>query len=152
MDPRQREERNAKQRHTQALLDKAYGEIISSQLERLSSKKSYTENDEDAYRLSLAADREQATKKRRKIISVEHEELARTTGLSGHVVALMVAGNHDDSDASRKRHHKRKSRRRNNDSDQDDSSGSEDNNNGRKYDREEKSRKKKDNKMRRKRD
>ena len=147
MDPRERDERKFKQRHTQALLDKAYDEIVSSQLERLKSKKSYTENDEDAYRLKLEADRDRAAKKRRKVMSAEHEELARTTGLSGHVVALMASGDHDNSDsddASRKRHHKRKSRRRTYDSDQDDSLGSEVN----KCDQEKKSRKKKDYKKR----
>ena len=82
MDPRERDKRKFKQRHTQALLDKAYDEIVSSQLERLKSKKSYTENDEDAYRLELEADRDRAAKKRRKVMSAEHEELARTTGLS----------------------------------------------------------------------
>jgi hypothetical protein len=126
MDPRECDERKFKQRHTQALLDKAYDEIVSSQLERLKSKKSYTENDEDAYRLILEADRDCAAKKRRKVMSAEHEELARTTGLSGHVVALMASGDHDNSDsddASRKRHHKKKSRRRTYDSDQDDSLG-----------------------------
>ena len=148
MDPRERDERKSKQRHTQALLDKAYDEIVSSQLERLKSKKTYTENDEDAYRLKLEADRDRAAKKRQKVMSAEHEELARTTGLSGHVVALMASGDHDNSDnddASRKRHHKRKSRRRTYDSEQDDSLGSEDKNAGREG---EKARKKKDYKKR----
>jgi hypothetical protein len=55
MDPQERDERKSKQRHTQALLDKAYDEIVSSQLERVKSKKTHTKNDEDAYRLKLEA-------------------------------------------------------------------------------------------------
>ena len=55
-----------------------------------------TEDDEEAYRQKIAQDREKAANKKRKAISSEHAELARTTGLSGQVVALMAG--HDDKD------------------------------------------------------
>ena len=59
-----------------------------------------SEDDEEAYRQKIAQDRERATNKKRKTISTEHAELARTTGLSGQVVALM-AGHDDDDDDDR---------------------------------------------------
>lgn len=56
-----------------------------------------SEDDEEAYRRKMALDREKATSRKRKAISAEHAELARTTGLSGQVVALMAG--HDDGDS-----------------------------------------------------
>ncbi|KAL7470881.1 hypothetical protein ACHAXS_011177 [Conticribra weissflogii] len=52
------------------------------------------EDDEEDYRQKVARDREIAQSKKRKTISAEQAELARTTGLSGQVVALMAG--HDD--------------------------------------------------------
>ena len=119
MDPREREAKEAKQRQTQALLDRAYDRVVSSQLSKLSAQKTYTQDDEEAYKARIAADREKATNKKRKALSAEHEELARTTGLSGHVVALMAGDDDDDDDdhdddgrardSSRKRKKKKKS-------------------------------------------
>ena len=103
MDPRQREAREAKQRQTQALLDRAYDRVVSANLQKLSAKKTYTEDDEEAYRAKIASDREKAATKKRKVLSAEQMELARTTGLAGHVVALMAGGEdngngNDDTD------------------------------------------------------
>ena len=58
---------------------------------------STAEDDEEAYRKKIASDREKAARKKRKTISAEQAELARSTGLSGQVVALM-AGHDDGSD------------------------------------------------------
>lgn len=100
MDPREREAKEAKQRQTRELLDRAYDRVVSTQLSKLSSKKTYTDDDEKAYRQTIASDREKAANKKRKALSAEHEQLARTTGLSGHVVALMAGGGvQDNSDA-----------------------------------------------------
>ena len=96
-DPRTREAKEAKQRQKQELLDRVYNRVVSSQLSKLSAKKTYTEDDEEKYKQKLILDREKASNKKRKALSAEHEELARTTGLSGHVVALM-AGKDDASD------------------------------------------------------
>ena len=43
MDPREREAREAKQRQNKELLDRAYDRVVSSQLSKLSAKKTYTE-------------------------------------------------------------------------------------------------------------
>lgn len=43
MDPREREAREAKQRQNKELLDRAYERVVSSQLSKLSAKKTYTE-------------------------------------------------------------------------------------------------------------
>mmetsp|Transcript_35632 Transcript_35632/g.85039 ORF Transcript_35632/g.85039 Transcript_35632/m.85039 type:complete len:197 (-) Transcript_35632:104-694(-) len=118
MDPREREAREAQQRKRQGLLDRAYERVVGNQLSKLASQKTYTEDDNEAYRRKLEKDREKAAGRKRKAMSAEHEELARTTGLRGDVVALMA----DDSDGedsvsrSRKRSkskkHKKKDRKR----------------------------------------
>merc|ERR1719203_2105478 len=122
MDPREREAKEAKQRQARGLLDRAYDRMVSAQLGKLSARKTYTEDDEEAYRRKVAADRDRATGKKRKELSAEHEELARTTGLSGHVVALMAGGGAtDDGDdgsggsadrGERKQKSKKKSKRK----------------------------------------
>ncbi|KAL3784603.1 hypothetical protein HJC23_007059 [Cyclotella cryptica] len=62
--------------------------------------KTIAEDDEEAYRRKMALDREKATSRKRKAISAEHAELARTTGLSGQVVALMAGHDGEDSDGA----------------------------------------------------
>eukprot|EP00804_Cyclotella_cryptica_P019702 CCRYP_016464-RA/>CCRYP_016464-RA protein AED:0.14 eAED:0.23 QI:103/0/0.5/1/1/1/2/0/235 len=115
MDPREREAKEAMQRQRQQLLDRAYDEVVVKQLEKLGARKTFTahkqscppatlktiaEDDEEAYRRKMALDREKATSRKRKAISAEHAELARTTGLSGQVVALMAGHDGEDSDGA----------------------------------------------------
>lgn len=42
MDPREREAREAKERQKQELLNRAYDRVISAQLSKISSKKTFT--------------------------------------------------------------------------------------------------------------
>mmetsp|Transcript_13448 Transcript_13448/g.19245 ORF Transcript_13448/g.19245 Transcript_13448/m.19245 type:complete len:205 (+) Transcript_13448:139-753(+) len=81
-----------------ALLDRAFDRIIGSQNQKIAMQKKMEGNDkaEDAYRQALEREREAANNRKRKAISVEHEELARTTGLSGQVVALMARNMPED--------------------------------------------------------
>mmetsp|Transcript_20258 Transcript_20258/g.58132 ORF Transcript_20258/g.58132 Transcript_20258/m.58132 type:complete len:418 (+) Transcript_20258:28-1281(+) len=98
MDPRGKAQEKKQQQ--QALLDRAFDRLVGSQLSALQAKgsKTLTEEDEERYRATLAAEREAAAKKKRKVLSAEHAELARTTGLSGQVVAMMAqASGGDDS-------------------------------------------------------
>ena len=80
------------------------------------------DQDEEDYRQSLALEREAASSKKRKSISAQHAQLARETGLSGQVVALMAGRRDSDdddnsksedsrSDTSRRRKKKRKRKR-----------------------------------------
>lgn len=98
MDPRDREAREAIEQRKKELLDRAYDRVVLPQLNKISSQKTYTEDDEEAYRQQNASDREKAVNRKRKALTAEHEELARTTGLSGHVVALMASGGQEDGD------------------------------------------------------
>jgi len=94
-----RDKAQEKKQHQQALLDRAFDRLVGSQLTALQAKgsKTLTEEDEERYRATLAAEREAAEKKKRKVLSAEHAELARTTGLSGQVVAMMAkAGTRSD--------------------------------------------------------
>lgn len=91
-----------KKQQQQALLDRAFDRLVGSQLSALQAKgsKKLTEEDEARYRATLAAEREAAEKKKRKVLSAEHAELARA-GLSGQVVAMMAQageGGEDDAD------------------------------------------------------
>ena len=118
MDPREREAREAVERRKRELLDQAYDRVVLTQLNKISSQKTYTEDDEEAYRQQTASDREKAVNRKRKVLTAEHEELARTTGLSGHVVALMASGGQEDSDSddntsgSGRKHRKKKSKKK----------------------------------------
>ena len=98
MDPREREAREAIEQRKKELLDRAYDRVVLPQLNKISSQKTYTEDDEEAYRQQNASDREKAVNRKRKALTAEHEELARTTGLSGHVVALMASRGQEDGD------------------------------------------------------
>jgi hypothetical protein len=98
MDPRDRDAKLAKAKEKQALLDRAFDRIIGSQLKKISSIKQISGQDEENYRKSLEDERVKASKRKRKTLSKEHEELARTTGLSGQVVALMTKEEFDDDD------------------------------------------------------
>jgi len=54
MDPREREAREAKQRQNKELLDRAYDRVVSTQLSKLSAKKTYTEGiDKQLYELYI---------------------------------------------------------------------------------------------------
>jgi len=91
-----------KRQQQQGLLDRAFDRLVGSQLSALQAKgsKKLTEEDEARYRATLAAEREAAEKKKRKVLSAEHAELARA-GLSGQVVAMMAQageGGEDDAD------------------------------------------------------
>ena len=88
-----------KKQQQKALLDRAFDRLVGSQLSALQAKesKTLTEEDEERYRATLAAEREAAEKKKRKVLSAEHAELARQ-GLSGQVVAMMAGGSEDSSD------------------------------------------------------
>ena len=91
-----------KKQQQQALLDRAFDRLVGSQLSALQAKgsKKLTEEDEARYRATLAAEREAAEKKKRKVLSAEHAELSRA-GLSGQVVAMMAQageGGEDDAD------------------------------------------------------
>ncbi len=111
MDPREREARAAIEMKKRELLDRAYDRVVLTQLNKISSQKTFTEDDEDAYRQQNASDREKAINRKRKALTAEHEELARTTGLSGHVVALMASGGQEGSDDN-SRGHDRKHRKK----------------------------------------
>merc|ERR1740124_260889 len=56
------------------------------------------DKEEEDYKLTLANQRDAITSQKRKTISAEHDHLARTTGLSGQVVALMSGVVDDDDD------------------------------------------------------
>ena len=103
MDPRDRAAAKEKKEQTKALLDRAFDKLVGSQVSALKSakSKSHTEEDEERYRATLAAEREAASNRKRKALSAEHEELARTTGLSGQVVALMAKGGGGDEGSSK---------------------------------------------------
>jgi hypothetical protein len=103
MDPRERDAKEAKAKEKQALLDRAFDRIIGSQLKKISSLKQVSEQDEENYRKGLEQERIKASKRKRKALSKEHDELARTTGLSAQVVALMAKSKDDadDDDDSR---------------------------------------------------
>eukprot|EP00956_Cyclotella_meneghiniana_P004303 scaffold5294_cov72-Cyclotella_meneghiniana.AAC.10 len=112
MDPREREAKEAKARQRQQLLDRAYDEVVAKQLEKLNAKKTFTEDDEELYRQKLSADREKAASKKRKAISAEQAELARTTGLSGQVVAMMAGHDEIHSDGENEKKRKKKKKRK----------------------------------------
>ena len=95
-----------KKEQQKALLDRAFERMVGSQLSALQAKESQTltEEDEERYRATLAAEREAAEKKKRKVLSAEAMELARK-GLSGQVVAMMAEADgegSDDDDRDRK--------------------------------------------------
>jgi len=71
------------------LLDRAFDSMIGSQLSKIEGKREHTREDDERYRTMMEKEREAAVRKKRKHISKEQEELARSTGLSGQVVALM---------------------------------------------------------------
>ena len=103
-----------KKQQQQALLDRAFDRLVGSQLSALQAKgsKKLTEEDEARYRATLAAEREAAEKKKRKVLSAEHAELARA-GLSGQVVAMMAqAGDDGEDDADGRGDRKTSSKKR----------------------------------------
>lgn len=116
MDPRERDAKHIKEKERQELLNRAYQRVVGSKLEQLSKKKVTTDQDEEDYRQSLALEREAATSKKRKSISAQHAQLARETGLSGQVVALMAgrddSDDEDDSDSERSKKRKKKKKKR----------------------------------------
>ena len=152
MDPRDGAAKDAKAAKTKALLDKAYDSLVTSQLSKIdgSDKKrrkvrakiteGMLEDDEELYRQTMALEREAELGRERKTLSKEHEELARTTGLSGQVVALMASGGQEDGSNGGER------RRR-----KDDRKKKRNRKGGRKRDHKSRSRKKESRKRRRKR-
>jgi len=89
MDPREKQAREAKQRQKQELLNKAYSQVVETQLKKLeeAKKKMVTRDDEERHKEALARERETALaanfRKRSTTLSAKHEELARKTGLNG---------------------------------------------------------------------
>ena len=122
MDPREREKLEQKEAEKRALLDRAFHRVIGSQLEKLQSKTSTTTQEEDVYKQRLEHEREKALKKKpKRTLTKEQEELARSTGLSGHVVALMGK---DESLEKKKKSKKRKRKKRSHDRDSSSSNSS----------------------------
>ena len=113
MDPRTRDTKLKQDKAQRALLDRAFDRVIGSQLQKLQTSKSSatTNQEEEAYRLRLEQEREAVLKKKpKKTLTKEQEELARSTGLSGHVVALMGASTQETSKRELKKRSKKNER------------------------------------------
>jgi hypothetical protein len=137
LDPRTQQAKHKEQIEKKALLDRAFDRIIGSQLHKIKAANNNdpTEQDETKYQETLERERAAASQRKAKKLSKEHAELARTTGLSGQVVALMAqveekkkrkskkrskrdysddssSSSNEDSYERRKRRHKEKKRKR----------------------------------------
>jgi len=118
MDPREKQAQVVRQRQKQELLDKAYSQLIESQLKGIASKKLATQDDEERYKEELAKERERAlATNARKKVDTSKELAVQSSGLSGSVVALMnkeAMSSSDDASSpssnssSRKRRRKKK--------------------------------------------
>jgi hypothetical protein len=89
MDPREQQVKAGRQRQKQELLDKAYDQLIESQLKALAKKKTTTDEDEERYKAELAKERERALytnatkRKRRKNGTNSTDDGIHSSGLSG---------------------------------------------------------------------
>jgi hypothetical protein len=120
LDPRTQQAKHKEQIEKKALLDRAFDRIIGSQLHKIkAANHAPTEQDETTYQETLERERAAASQRKTKKLSKEHAELARTTGLSGQVVALMA-----QVEESKKRKSKKRSRRDYSDDSSSSSSGS----------------------------
>jgi hypothetical protein len=120
LDPRTQQAKHKEQIEKKALLDRAFDRIIGSQLHKIkAANNAPTEQDETTYQETLERERAAASQRKTKKLSKEHAELARTTGLSGQVVALMA-----QVEESKKRKSKKRSRRDYSDDSSSSSSGS----------------------------
>lgn len=127
LDPRFQHAKQREDFDKQGLLDRAFNRIIGSQLDKIKAVNNHipTEHDEAVYQQTL--ERQRQTKRKTKKITKEHEDMARTTGLSGQVVALMaekIEGTTQQVDSKNKVKYKKRSKRQ--DCSSDSSSSSED--------------------------
>jgi hypothetical protein len=89
MDPRDHQVKAGRQRQKQALLDKAYDQLIESQLKVIAEKKTTTDKDEERYKEELAKARELALasnaskRKRREDSATSTDDGIHASGLSG---------------------------------------------------------------------
>jgi hypothetical protein len=89
MDPREHQVKAGRQRQKQELLNKAYDQLIDSQLKALAKKKTTTDEEEERYKAELAKERERALssnatkRKRRKDGANSTDDGIHSSGLSG---------------------------------------------------------------------
>jgi hypothetical protein len=88
MDPREKKAKSVIQRQKQELLDKAYSQLIESQLHAISKKKKTADEDEERYREELAKERERAlannaNKRKRNKRGSSADDGIHSSGLSG---------------------------------------------------------------------
>ena len=103
LDPRAQQANQKQDITKKGLLDRAFDRIIGSQLDKIKAAKIPTEQEDELYQQTLERERTAASKRKSKKLSKEHEELARTTGLSGQVVALMAGMDEKKSKKRKKR-------------------------------------------------
>jgi hypothetical protein len=114
LDPRLQQAKQREDFDKQALLDRAFNRIIGSQLDKIKAANNHTptEHDEAVYQQKLEQQRK--TQRKTKKLTKEHEDMARTTGLSGQVVALMAEkteGTSQQVNSKNKSKHKKRSKR-----------------------------------------
>ena len=121
-------------------MDRAFDRMIGTQLAKISDKRSHTEEDDVIYRKMLEKERDAASKRKRKTLSRDHEELARSTGLSGQVVALMAQEGDGGQKIAKKEKKSKKAKKKRRKRYENDSDSREDNRKRRKHKRKKKRR------------